>query len=480
MSQEDGFSLSDEFESIEFGDKRLNSRFKKSVDKISQNPQAPIRSTFGKWSDVMGFYRLLGNPRVNKDEILQAHFQSTVERMKEHKRILVIQDTTVLSFGTHLSLDEELGSIAMGKYGSRGKGLFLHPTIAYSDQGVPLGILDHLLWSREKLTREDELWYSEQRKWFFGIDAAEKAKRMLPTTQMIVVADREGGASTETLVHALNAKTDFVFRAKYNRIGDEGEKIRQKSFESPSLGKIVLEIERQSARAASKNKKKSAAKQKRKAHLDVHVCSFTLPVQARKLQPGEKVPSNLRLQAVLVTEAQPPKGVEPVEWLLITTLEVTTFEQAFDVISIYKKRWKIETFFKYLKTGCRVEDCMVQSLDRLDKMILILSLVAWRLQGLQEVLSLQSNASCLKVMTDDEWKTLYTQVHGENRKLTFKLPKKPPTVASVVKWLGILGGHLQRKNDLPAGALLIWRGWQKLHQAVPVYRAMEAQLGSSV
>lgn len=41
-------------------------------------------------------------------------------------------------------------------------------------------------------------------------------------------------------------------------------------------------------------------------------------------------------------------------WFLVTTLEVTSLEEAQQILEYYTLRWRVEYTFRVLKTGCRV------------------------------------------------------------------------------------------------------------------------------
>ncbi len=43
---------------------------------------------------------------------------------------------------------------------------------------------------------------------------------------------------------------------------------------------------------------------------------------------------------------QPPAGERPVQWYLLTTQEVTTLEQAIEVVGYYVLRWRVEDMFR--------------------------------------------------------------------------------------------------------------------------------------
>src|SRR5437764_12055604 len=58
------------------------------------------------------------------------------------------------------------------------------------------------------------------------------------------------------------------------------------------------------------------------------------------------------LTAILVTETEPPEGVEPLSWLLLTSLKVETFLQAAQCVIWYRYLWLIERYHFVLKSGC--------------------------------------------------------------------------------------------------------------------------------
>ena len=66
-------------------------------------------------------------------------------------------------------------------------------------------------------------------------------------------------------------------------------------------------------------------------------------------RPGAKLPP-VKANAVLVLEEHPPEGGEPIKWLLLTSLPVTTFAEAQTVIGYYCCRWEIELLFKRWKS----------------------------------------------------------------------------------------------------------------------------------
>src|SRR5262249_15644272 len=78
------------------------------------------------------------------------------------------------------------------------------------------------------------------------------------------------------------------------------------------------------------------------------------------------------LQFVEVVEPHPPKGAEPLHWLLLTTHAVANVADAWQIVEWYKQRWLIEQFFRSMKTqGLRIEDSQLETPEALKQLAAI-------------------------------------------------------------------------------------------------------------
>jgi len=77
----------------------------------------------------------------------------------------------------------------------------------------------------------------------------------------------------------------------------------------------------------------------------------------------------VRLRLVEVQEVDPPDGVEPLHWRLLTTHDVADAEKAWQIVGWYQARWVIEQLFRVTKSqGLQLEDSQLASADRLLKL----------------------------------------------------------------------------------------------------------------
>jgi hypothetical protein len=77
----------------------------------------------------------------------------------------------------------------------------------------------------------------------------------------------------------------------------------------------------------------------------------------------------VRLRLVEAREVEPPEGVEPLHWRLLTTHDVADADKAWQIVAWYQARWTIEQLFRVMKSqGLQLEDSQLESAERLVKL----------------------------------------------------------------------------------------------------------------
>jgi len=173
-------------------------------------------------------------------------------------------------------------------------------------------------------------------------------------------------------------------------------------------------------------------------------------------RPGVKR-RQVTLNLVLLQEVDPPEGVKPVTWYLLTTLPIDSEEKIQKVIQAYLARWDIEILFRTFKTGCKVEERSLRTSDRLYPMFALFLIVAWKINSLTRISRANPELSCTICFSDKEWKAAYAAINKN-----VKPPSRVPTIREMVIMIARLGGYLNRKNDPEPGAKVIWRGLEYL------------------
>jgi hypothetical protein len=178
---------------------------------------------------------------------------------------------------------------------------------------------------------------------------------------------------------------------------------------------------------------------------------------------------------VFALEQDAPPGVKPLEWLLLTTLPVTTFEQAIEKLIWYTRRWGIEVLHRTLKSGCRIEQRQLAQADRLEACLAIDLVVAWRIYHLSKLGREVPQAPCTVYFDEAEWKAL--MVFTTQNRLP---PAQPPTLREAIHRVAGLGGFLGRKGDGEPGTQTLWLGLQRLDDIVAMWQVMADATQSTV
>jgi len=165
----------------------------------------------------------------------------------------------------------------------------------------------------------------------------------------------------------------------------------------------------------------------------------------------------LDLTVIHATEIDPPSGRKPIEWKLLTDLEVQNFEQAVEKIRWYATRWKIEVFHKILKSGCRAEDAKLRTADRLANLVAVFCIVSWRVLWLTMLSRTTPDAPPTVALTVSEVAILDRLVNNSGNR-----GARPGNLHLYLTKLARLGGYLARASDPPPGNTVVWRGLRRL------------------
>ena len=174
------------------------------------------------------------------------------------------------------------------------------------------------------------------------------------------------------------------------------------------------------------------------------------PIAKQKRYPA------LTLTVLYVQERNEPADRPKIDWKLITNLPVRSRKDAVEKLGWYAMRWRIETFHKILKSGCRAEEAKLRTAERLVNLIAILTILSWRIFWITMLNRTRPDALPEEAFTDLDQYLLDELV--PNKRST---PATPSLGHYIVK-LARLGGYLARTHDPPPGNTVIWRGLSRL------------------
>jgi len=441
----------EELGTVRLYDERLRQRLYTVVQDFYSRPLANIPEACQSKARTVGAYRLFQNKKVTMDVVLTPHTESTIERIKEHPVVLAPQDTTTLSYNTH-PMTESLGPINTA--GHQGVGLILHDTLAFTEEGTPLGILDAQCWARDpqvkgkrKRRQGVPIEQKESMKWVRSFQKVAEVQKRCPQTMLVSMGDRESDIY-ELFQEASKDPCGPKLLIRAN-------KARQRHVEQEFLWNWMNR--RKVAGSVKIHIPRSGSRKARDTWVDIRFSKVTLTPPPRFSGPA------LAVWAVYVVERE--KIVpEPIEWMLLTTVEVNSVREARKRVEWYSGRWGIEVYHRTLKSGCRIRDRQLATADRLESCLGIDMVVAWRILHLTRLGRETPNVPCTVLFKDIEWKALCCYVNESPM-----TPKNPPTLSQAIRMVGAIGGHLGRKGDGPPGTQTLWRGLQRLDTATTMY-----------
>jgi hypothetical protein len=434
MDTENG--IVSEVQQVDLGDERLERRAAAVLSRLAQQPRGRLLAAMQGRSELAAAYRLLHHEAVTPEALLATHAQATLARAQGAGRVLCLVDSSFIGYG-HRRPVAGLGPHNRGE----DNGFFVHPTFAVSTAGLALGTLHWHSWVREaaldkhKTQARRPLEQKESARWLASLRALQNFQAHVHT-RLTFVADREADFY-ELIAAAEHAQIDYLIRAQGDRALPDGRRIGQPPRDTPALGTVRFALAARPARCA-----RTVVQQ---------VWAQRVQLSARR---GRGRTAAVPASVVWAWESAPPAGEEPVRWILLTNLPVTTLEQAAQLVDWYRLRWRIEMLFDALKNICRIEEAQLRDAAALKNLCALHLIVAWRLLHLQTVARHQPQLPATTGFTPAELATLARA-----------LPHPAPplqTMGEAIIALARLGGYLARKNDQPPGLKTLARAHQRL------------------
>lgn len=449
-----------QFAAARLGHRRRTQCLVRIADQVYRHPGGTLPAKLHAPKDYKAMDRLMNRPETTHAAVLEPHRRQTLEQMRQTSGVvLVVHDTTELDYSGLRSIPD-LGPIG----GGLNRGYLCHNSLAFDPRRHEvLGLANQILHRRRPVGRKEsvrgkrERVDRESRLWADGVAAVGPAP---DGGCWVHVADR-GADTFEFLGRPWGPAEGFVMRSKTNRVIRRGH--------DPHAPQDYL-----------------------------HTCARTLPLRGRKevlvaARPGQPErravvavafapvlvwPPHVRrgiyekrplpLWVVRVAEINPPKGVKPLEWILLTNRPVGSLADAWERAGWYECRWVIEEYHKAQKSGCGIEDLQFTTSAALTPMIALLSVVAVTLLNLREA---SRRPDARERPATDLVDARYVRVLSAWR---YHRIRTDLTIHDFFYALARLGGHQNRKRDHRPGWLVLWRGWMALQHMLDGAEALKS------
>lgn len=447
-----------ETENCDFPDERFGKRFGSLLEMISHGVGDSIPAACQDWANTKAAYRFFSNDRVTDGAIMKGHFAATHGRCALSSGTpLVLHDTCEFTY--HRNKESEIGVIGHTASGKNKagrpirhtiRGVLMHSSLVITTDGLPLGLAAIKFWSPKKFkgcnARKRKInptrvpiEEKESARWIENIQQSSALISRL--ADCVHIGDREADIY-ELFAAAAELGTCFLVRTCVDRRIEDGSRAVAAAMDEST----VKGVRRISVRGNDG--------EMRQAVMEIKYERLLLrpPVGKRKHFP------DLMPTVIHATERDVPEGQVPIAWKLLTNLPVRSLAAAIKKLTWYALRWKIETFHKILKSGCKAEESQLRTSPRLANLLAVLCIISWRIFWMTMLQRSATSQPASVVFAK-------TETHLLDHFVKEKVARRPAArdLSSYIIKLARLGGYLNRAGDLPPGNKVIWRGMAKLN-----------------
>lgn len=444
----------DELETLDLGDLRLEKRCISLVNNISRFPDKSIYASSSNPSFAKAAYRFLDNPRFDEQDLHKPHRDQLAKRASNVETILSIQDSTNIDL-TNLAAEDLLPISKNQNFDESMKGFFLHAALVTNDAGLPLGIDYVDFFGNDPLPKRDRSYKNrpiEEKKSYRWLKAANSVRENIPNSHIIHICDRE--ADIYEFLQLINDtdSSDFVVRLSQNRRTIDKKNILEKIKHQRFIGHVELTI--------------------RDGKNNIREVEVGIKALSAKIKPPQRLPGakSISLQPICINILhikEKSSRRDKIDWLILTSLDISSIEEALEVIRLYGCRWGIEEFFKVLKYCFRVQEAQFGYGENHKKYIILKIIASHQLYFMNMLSRSQPNLRCDVILERAEW-TVLCRISSFYK----RCPSKPPPLYKAITAIAMLGGYWNRANDPPPGNLVLARGWEKLQSALILYHSM--------
>jgi hypothetical protein len=436
--------------SAKLGDARRVRRAASMLRRAAEQPAGRLTAVFRTGAELQGAYDFI-EADVAPRALATAFAEASLRLVGDASFFYAVVDGSSLSL-TDISKTKDFGSIGTRAIPTR--GLKVLDALAVAADGTPVGLLDLEFWARGPQSetrrfvrrREGE---TETANWVEVVTrTGELVRQKAPSCVPWFLIDREGDAAE--ILRAAAEQGQFTIRACQDRPvvleGDRRRLLRSYMCKRRVAGSYVINVPAGPTRSA------------RRARLDVRFAN--VEIELPEHATGSRTTMNVSV--VWARERRAPRGEEPLNWMLLTNAEVSTFEEAKAVIDGYCYRWRVEDFHRTWKRGhCNVEDTQLHTKDRVIRWATMLAAVAARVERLKHLARSQPDAPAsiaLSPMEIEALRAAKTKYKARNE----TIPEGMPTIGQAVRWIAELGGYTGKSSGGPPGSTTIGRGLDRL------------------
>jgi len=437
-----------------FPDARLDKRASQLSSLLIHGRTSSIKGTTNNEAEQKGFYRFLENERVEEKQLIGEITQRCSHNVSG-RHVLCIEDTSSIGLNNHKNRLKKNSGV--GLVGNKiGLGFLLHGSLVIdAEKETMLGFSDIQLWHRTEdksnnTTRIYKTQPIEEKESFRWIKAGQNSKKVLSSARMITIIEDREGDIYEQFCLVPDERTHLLIRSKDNRKLHDGSFLYESISKEKTAGsysfQIVGDIRKNRvgriAKIEVRFKKVSITKPSGNKSKYLPICKELYLVEAREVNGPQK---------------------DSVKWRLLTTHPVKNFEQAIEVINMYRQRWYIEQLFRLLKKqGFQIEESELGTGWAIRKLAILLLNNTLRIIQLLLAYDNEESQPVKEAFTKEEVVCLKEVGKKYKQKKTkVKNPNSPQKLSWATWIIARLGGWKGATKQRPPGPITIKRGLEK-------------------
>ena len=468
----------------DLGHSAKNGAFLRQVENMCRNPGGTGSGTSSDMADCISAYRFAENGKHALDELRKTQMKNTAKQCGEDETILVINDVSLLDYYKHESKKDRK---SIGDGNGKGYEFVCNLGVGLESESV-LGVFHSCLINAdgpddanlvnyhgnplfEKLSEEDPERLERNHKHILACHC-EYLSKTLSDRNVITVADREfddhfifeGCAEAgQDFVIRSNALRNVQVSSDYKWLPETGGTMKYPGL--PLLPEHICAGMRELVenvpltpfkKIPLDGKGRLTDERMAKAHAEVSVGAFSV-VLYRNAQRNKKYicpKSYCKINVVVVKELDPPEGRSGICWVLYTSLPVDNIENIGKIVRIYELRWLIECFFKYLKSGFKLEDVRYDDAKKTAVHIVVISIAATFIMRLKARTGLAYDS----FLSDSDYEKLKRAAKNMNdESIDFDI--------RLLAYIAKQGGWRGRRRD-PISPMTLMRGFDRVMVAV--------------
>jgi hypothetical protein len=382
---------------------------------------------------------MMNHADVTLQALLAPMYAQTRQAASEVPVVLWVNDQTELDY-TFQRAKTGMGPIGDGK----GRGLLMHSTLAIRPETREvLGLGSVQVYLRVETPKPKPKWTRSMEGRVWEVAAIQVGAS--PEGATWVEVSDAGSDSFLYLEQCVALHKEFLIRLAHNR--------RITRAEDGEVDKMIDYAHSLSSQPGSEREVKVPGSPKqaaRTAQVVMGWASVVLPPSSQAPKE-ERRHSPVKAWVLRVWEPHPPEKVEGLEWVLLSSLPVTSPTEADQKVDWYTCRWFCEDFHQCLKTGCQIERSQLSDREDTETLLGFVAPIAVRLLQLRQAVRQTSERLAV-----EEVDPLMVEVLAQKQ----QIDSQSMTLSTFWLLVARLGGFQGRKGDGNPGWRTLWWGWR--------------------